>query len=225
MREEEERVKEGRRSWRCRFWKSRPVAQLILQNCPTFLWRFGAPMTSPPGVARAPGHRYAIDLAWADDLVVLSLDPKSLQKQINIVERYCTEWGLEVNISKIKFMEMNGKSTCTNSWRPTLNGQFIKKVTSYCYLGVVISRNGKLKFNKAADSLYHKGVGAYFSLRSTIDRRFIKAGVAELGGPGGPWPPQKFEWVGQGMFWPPQNFDHWPPKMGGQWPNSLPNFF
>ena len=37
-------------------------------------------------------------------------------------------------------------------------------------------------------------------------------GVAELGGPGGPWPPQKFEWVGQGMFWPPQNFDHWPPQ-------------
>ena len=40
------------------------------------------------------------------------------------------------------------------------------------------------------------------------------AGVAELGGPGGPWPPQKFEWVGQGMFWPPQNFDHWPPQNG-----------
>ena len=36
--------------------------------------------------------------------------------------------------------------------------------------------------------------------------------VAEPGGPGGPWPPQKFEWVGQGMFWPPQNFDHWPPQ-------------
>ena len=35
--------------------------------------------------------------------------------------------------------------------------------------------------------------------------------MAEPGGPGGPWPPQKFEWVGQGMFWPPQNFDHWPP--------------
>ena len=118
-------------------------------------------------------------LAWADDLVVLSLDPESLQKQIDIVERYCTDWGLEVNISKTKFMEMNGKSTCTNSWRPTLNGQFIEKVTSYCYLGVVISSNGK--FNKAVDSLYHKGLGAYFSLRSTIDRRFIKAkGISKL---------------------------------------------
>ena len=34
-------------------------------------------------------------------------------------------------------------------------------------------KNGK--FNKAVDSLYKKGLGAYFSLRNTIDRRFIKA--------------------------------------------------
>ena len=53
----------------------------------------------------------------------------------------------------------------------------------------------------------------------------LASGVAEPGGPGGPWPPQKFEWVGQGMFWPPQNFDHWPPQIGGQWSNSLPNRF
>ena len=118
-------------------------------------------------------------LAWADDLVILSLDPESLQKQIDILEKYCSDWGLEVNISKTKFMELNGKFTCNNSWRPTLNGQPIEKVASYCYLGVFISSNGK--FNKAMDSLYHKGLGAYFSLRSTIDRRFIKAkGISKL---------------------------------------------
>ena len=118
-------------------------------------------------------------LAWADDLVILSLDPESLQKQIDILEKYCSDWGLEVNISKTKFMELNGKFTCNNSWRPTLNGQPIEKVASYCYLGVIISSNGK--FNKAIDSLYHKGLGAYFSLRSTIDRRFIKAkGISKL---------------------------------------------
>ena len=49
----------------------------------------------------------------------------------------------------------------------------------------------------------------------------LLAGVAELGGPGGPWPPQKFEWEGQSMFWPPQNFDHWPPKNSG----SVVNIF
>ncbi len=112
-------------------------------------------------------------LAWADDLVVLSLDPESLQKQLGIIEDYCSDWGLEINISKTKFMVMNGKQPPTPTWRPILNDQPIELKTTYCYLGVIISNNGK--FKQAADSLYRKGLGAYFSLRSTIDRRFIDA--------------------------------------------------
>ncbi|KAL5272959.1 hypothetical protein ACHWQZ_G000965 [Mnemiopsis leidyi] len=54
-------------------------------------------------------------LAWADDLVVLSLDPESLQKQIDILEKYCSDWGLEVNIAKTKFMVLNGKASCLSS--------------------------------------------------------------------------------------------------------------
>ena len=44
--------------------------------------------------------------------------------------------------------------------------------------------------------------------------RIEQSGVAELGGPGGPWPPQKFEWRGQGMFWPPKILTTCPPKIG-----------
>ena len=80
-------------------------------------------------------------LAWADDLVVLSLDQESLQKQVDIIERYCNDWGLEVNISKTKFLVFNGKSSCSDGWRPVLYGQPIEKVSSYCYLGVIISSN------------------------------------------------------------------------------------
>ncbi len=112
-------------------------------------------------------------LAWADDLVILALDPESLQKQLTIIENYCRDWGLEINISKTKFMVMNGKQPPSPNWRPTLNGQPIEPVTSYCYLGIIINNNGKLK--QAVDSLYKKGLGAYFSLRNTIDRRFIDA--------------------------------------------------
>ena len=51
-----------------------------------------------------------------------------------------------------------------------------------------------------------------------------KTGVAELGGPGGPWPPppKKFEWEGQGMFWPPpppKILTTGPPKMGASGQN------
>ena len=58
-----------------------------------------------------------------------------------------------------------------NSLRPTLNGAEVELVASYCYLGVIISSNGK--FTQAVESLYKKGLGAYFSLRNTVDRRYI----------------------------------------------------
>ena len=117
--------------------------------------------------------RIITHLAWADDLVILSLEPVSLQTQVNIVANYCKEWGLEVNISKTKFMVINGKHPPTPSWRPRLNGSPIELVTTYCYLGVIISSNGK--FKQAVESLQNKGLGAYFSLRNTVDRRFIDA--------------------------------------------------
>ena len=43
----------------------------------------------------------------------------------------------------------------------------------HCYLGIIISSTQK--FRQATDSLYRKGLGAYFSLRSTIDREFVDA--------------------------------------------------
>ena len=38
-------------------------------------------------------------LLWADDLVLLALDPESLQKMLLVLFEYCSEWGLSVNIS------------------------------------------------------------------------------------------------------------------------------
>ena len=64
-----------------------------------------------------------------------------------------------------------------------------------------------------AEVLY--GLVLVFPLFGRFSLDWCRTGVAELGGPGGPWPPQKFEWVGQGMFWPPPpNFDRWPPQNG-----------
>ena len=47
-------------------------------------------------------------LAWADKLVILVLDPESLQKLLTIIGDFCNEWGLEINIFKTKFMVFNG---------------------------------------------------------------------------------------------------------------------
>lgn len=112
-------------------------------------------------------------LAWADDLVILALDEKSLQIQLDIIEKYCRDWGLEINISKTKFMVLNSTKKWNCRWRPSLNGSDLELVNSYCYLGIIINSTGK--FTEAAEALYKKGLGALFSMRKTTDRRFIDA--------------------------------------------------
>ena len=115
-------------------------------------------------------------LAWADDLVIFALDFNSLQTLLDIIVSYCNEWGLEININKTKYMVFNSnwnQQTSMDDHVPTINSLPLVRVTSYCYLGVTISSNGN--FNNAIDSLCTKGLAALFSLRRTIDRRFVDA--------------------------------------------------
>ena len=51
-------------------------------------------------------------LLWADDLVLLALDPVSLQNLINILGDYCDNWELEANMEKTNIMVFN--SACHN---------------------------------------------------------------------------------------------------------------
>ena len=73
-------------------------------------------------------------------------------------------------------MIMNSKQqrrSISEDAHPTLNGVQLDRVYSYCYLGIITSSNGS--FNSAIDSLCLKGIRALFSLRRTLDRRYIDA--------------------------------------------------
>ena len=41
-------------------------------------------------------------LLWADDLIMLSLNPETAQSQINVLGKFCNDWGIEVNEIKTK---------------------------------------------------------------------------------------------------------------------------
>ena len=43
-------------------------------------------------------------LLYADDLVLLASNPKSLQHNINILNNYCNDWHLRVNLKKTKIV-------------------------------------------------------------------------------------------------------------------------
>ena len=56
---------------------------------------------------------------WADDLILLSLDQETTQKQLDILGKFCNEWGIEINELKTKAV-IFGKKTLKQRSNPTL---------------------------------------------------------------------------------------------------------
>ena len=78
-------------------------------------------------------------LMFADDGIVFSENPESLQLMLNDIERYCHEWKLKLNVNKTKIMIFE-------KGRPTyhhfvLNNSVIEVVNSFKYLGVYFYKN------------------------------------------------------------------------------------
>ena len=109
-------------------------------------------------------------LLWADDLVLLALDAASLQRNINILNDYCIKWGLSVNIKKTKIMIFgtNSRSKIQNF---TIGKQNIEQVDKYCYLGVVIHKNGN--FTTAVNELRKKALRGLFGLKKIIVKQSL----------------------------------------------------
>ena len=43
-------------------------------------------------------------LAWADYVVTLALDEKSIQSQLSALSKYCSDWELEINLTKAMYI-------------------------------------------------------------------------------------------------------------------------
>ena len=112
-------------------------------------------------------------LLWADDLVLMALNPQSLQRMLNTLEAYCLEWGLTVNISKTAVMVFNKSGRLLKDSTGFSYGDMcIPSVREYCYLGITFSLTGSLL--TAQQKLRQKGLRSYFSLKSMLDIRSLR---------------------------------------------------
>ena len=104
-------------------------------------------------------------LLYADDIVILSESKTGLQNSLNILSNFCSTWKLQVNTKKsnIIVFNSNGKAHIDEF---TYNGEILKTVKQYCYLGIVMSYNGN--FNTAKATLAEKGRKALFKIKKTI---------------------------------------------------------
>ena len=115
-------------------------------------------------------------LLWADDLVLLALDPQTLQNQLNILANFCNKWGVDINLTKTKLLIFNGTKSATKHHQThidnlRLNGNELERVDSYCYLGIDIKSTGS--FTLAINNLKIKSMRALMSLKRTVDRSTI----------------------------------------------------
>ena len=108
-------------------------------------------------------------LLWADDLILLALDPETLQKQLDTLNKFCQEWGIEINVDKTKLMKFNSQFS-NQLLRPTfkIGAHSVKEVESYCYLGIEIHQSGA--FTLARGELKKKAMRALYALKNTVNK-------------------------------------------------------
>ena len=84
-------------------------------------------------------------LLWADDLVLIALDPGSLQTQINILQKFCEEWGLEVNFDKTQILIFNKSGRRQDKkFHFTFGDATLEHTSSYSYLGMTFTISGSM---------------------------------------------------------------------------------
>ena len=106
---------------------------------------------------------------WADDVVVLSLSAKGLQKAIDRTHGFFSELDLSVNTKKTKVMVFNigGRNLDGHLEHNFQCGSNKLEVTNeYLYLGIKLKSSGS--FTSAIEELYTKASRAWFAISNTL---------------------------------------------------------
>ncbi len=90
-------------------------------------------------------------LAYADGLVLLAENEHDLQLLLDTLYDWCYKWRLAINIDKTKVMHFRTKDCTRTQFDFNVNGQKLKIVNSYKYLGILLEEF--LDFSKTAELL------------------------------------------------------------------------
>ena len=70
---------------------------------------------------------------YADDTLLFATSKRQLQHSLNMYERYCRQWKLQVNVDKTKILIFGRKRRQTF----TLNNKQVEVIDKFKYLGVI----------------------------------------------------------------------------------------
>lgn len=122
------------------------------------------------GAVRAAGisgniaHSSKQLLAYADDIVLIARNRRSLERGLLLLEKEARERGLEINQDKTKYMTSTRRST--NNTNIKIGQYSFKQVESFKYLGVTI--NGKNERSVEVTERIKAGDRAYWRYRQLL---------------------------------------------------------
>ena len=97
------------------------------------------------GIQMIPNEKELFLLLFADDITLISSNPKGLQNQLNILHDQSKRLGLKVNTTKTKIMIFRKGGYIAKDEKWQLNGERVEIVNSYKYLGTEFSTRLSLK--------------------------------------------------------------------------------
>ncbi len=106
----------------------------------TIDWTLGRALQHYPGV-QVGANVHVSDLAYADDIVILSSSHREMQGLLEAVSRHAAAVGIRINASNIKVMSglIRGKQRLA----VLLHGEPLEDVDKFKYLGSMFVANGQ----------------------------------------------------------------------------------
>lgn len=105
-------------------------------------------------------------LLYADDLVMLSTSFQGMQKQLNVLAEFCKTNSMTINVGKTKQLVFRKGGRVKETEKLKLNDEYIERVSSYNYLGVIFSDSGL--YSKEAKFATQKSSIAINNVRSSL---------------------------------------------------------
>ena len=124
-----------------------------------FLYDMGEYLTKSFGIV-INDKLLLMHLLRADDLILMSDSEEGLQKQLNNLCGYCSDWQLIVNILKTKCMVFNQMNKVVDFY---FNNTQMENVDKYKYVGVIFSSIGPV-FNLNVESLINSANRVIYAL-------------------------------------------------------------
>jgi hypothetical protein len=119
------------------------------------------------GIQLTPDFVQILLLLFADDVALTADTVNGLQRQLNLLHKYCNDWNLSVNTAKTKILvfKNGGRLSRFESW--TYNNELLEAVPGFSYVGVYFT--SKLSFYKMSEHMACKAKKVLVALLSSLN--------------------------------------------------------